>query len=284
VILHRSIALRRTLVIHTGGIGDFLLFCPALKRLAEDGPVELAGNDRDRLNLAVVAGIAENARLLDDFDFGSVFTTPSTQFTRFVAKFDRVIIWMADEDQRIRNALANAGVQDARVHPGLPPKDWNAHASAYYASALGLEDLPPLVLPFESDGFKHDVVIHPGSGAARKNWPMDRFIALADVLQSRGRNVAWIRGPAEEQMKLPATARTIEGASLVTLARHLTGTAQYVGNDSGVTHLAAACGCKTVAIFRDTDAAVWAPRGDSVTVVQEDIWPGIDVVLKSFSS
>ena len=278
MILHRSSRDIRTLVIHTGGIGDFLLFCPCLKRLAEEGPVELAGSDRDRLNLAVVAGIAETAHHIDDFDFASVFTTPTDRFARFASRFDRVIVWMNDPELVIRNAFTNAGVRDARIFPGLPPNDWARHASEYYSERLDFEPLPPLLLPFETDDYVHDILIHAGSGAAKKNWPIDRFAVLADALTAQGRSVEWIRGPAEEQLHIPADARTLQVSSVVTLARHLTGTALCIGNDSGVTHLAAACACKTIAIFGPTDPQVWAPRGDHVTIAAREGWPKLDDV------
>ena len=44
----------------------------------------------------------------------------------------------------------------------------------------------------------------------------------------------------------------------------------YVGNDSGVSHLAAACGAPTVAVFGPTDPAVWMPLGRKTTVVGTD--------------
>ena len=40
-----------------------------------------------------------------------------------------------------------------------------------------------------------------------------------------------------------------------------------MGNDSGVTHLAAAAGAPTVALFGATDPGVWAPIGSRVRVV-----------------
>lgn len=278
MMLHRSSHAIRTLVIHTGGIGDFLLFCPCLKRLAEEGPIELAGSDRDRLNLAVVAGIAQTAHHLDDFDFASIFTTPTDRFTRFASRFDRAIVWMNDSNNEILNAFTVAGVRDVRVFPGLPPNDWTRHASAYYSECLGYEPLPPLLLSFETDDYVHDVLIHAGSGAAKKNWPIDRYVALAGALIDQGRIVEWIRGPAEERLHLPASANTLEVSSIVTLARHLTGTSLYIGNDSGVTHLAAACRCKTFAIFGPTDPHVWAPLGDHVTVISRMDWPSLEAV------
>ncbi|MDZ4860245.1 MAG: glycosyltransferase family 9 protein [Candidatus Hydrogenedentes bacterium] len=279
MIVQRSSSKTRTLVIHTGGIGDFLLFCPCLKRLAEEGPVSLAGADRDRLNLAVVCGIAEDAYLLDDIEFGSIFSTPTSRFEKFVAQFDRVVVWMTDDGGQIRRALLSAGVSDVRVYAGLPPKDWQLHAGAYYSESLGYKVLPPLVLPFEDDGFAHDAVIHAGSGSGRKNWPIENFVAVADALEARGRNVEWILGPAEAGLEVPHAARVIEVVSVVTLARHLAGTALYIGNDSGVTHLAAACGCWTVAIFSVTEPEVWAPRGERVSVVCGEAWPAVNQVI-----
>jgi ADP-heptose:LPS heptosyltransferase len=42
----------------------------------------------------------------------------------------------------------------------------------------------------------------------------------------------------------------------------------YVGNDSGTTHLAAAVGCATVALFGVSDPVLWAPRGRLVRLVR----------------
>jgi ADP-heptose:LPS heptosyltransferase len=56
----------------------------------------------------------------------------------------------------------------------------------------------------------------------------------------------------------------------------------YVGNDSGVSHLAAALGVPTIAVFGPTDPTVWAPLGPKVAVVapQDDApWPAVDNVF-----
>jgi ADP-heptose:LPS heptosyltransferase len=101
-------------------------------------------------------------------------------------------------------------------------------------------------------------VIHPFSGSARKNWPLDRFRKLAARLPMP---VRWCAGPEE----------SLEGATrfddLYDLGRWLAGARLYIGNDSGITHLASAVGTPVVAIFGPTDPEVWAPRGDRVCVV-----------------
>lgn len=275
--LHRASGDRRTLVIHTGGIGDFLLFCPALLRLREEGPVVLAGY-RERLNLAVVAGIAEDAHDLVDTGFESVFSEPNNALRRFLAPFDRAVVWMKD-DGTIARSFEACGVGEVRVFPGLPHEGWSRHASEYYAEQLRMTDLPPFRLPVEPAETDHDVIIHPGSGGARKNWPMERFVDVAQRLTEHGRTVEWVRGPAEERFCYPPGAQFVETPVVVSLARVLAASHTYIGNDSGATHLAAACGCQTVAIFGPTDPAVWAPRGERVAVAHEEPWPDVMDVM-----
>ncbi len=93
------------------------------------------------------------------------------------------------------------------------------------------------------------------------------FEELARRLEGRGMSVAWIQGPAEEGLRLPAGARAWRNLPLPALAAALSRCALYAGNDSGVTHLAAASGCPTVALFGASDPVVWAPRGRRVRVV-----------------
>jgi len=117
-----------------------------------------------------------------------------------------------------------------------------------------------------SGGF---VAIHPGSGGRAKRWPVERFAELARALPCP---TVWLLGPAEDD---DMEARRLgQGVGVVahelplpTLAGLLATCRAYVGNDSGVSHLAAAVGAPTVALFGPTDPAVWAPRGDRVAVL-----------------
>jgi len=87
------------------------------------------------------------------------------------------------------------------------------------------------------------VLLHPGSGSVRKNWPMDRFQGLARRLRAdTGRTVIWLAGPAEEERgTVPTGAETVlTGLSLVEVAAACALAEAYVGNDSGVTQMAAA--------------------------------------------
>jgi hypothetical protein len=267
----------RTLVIHAGGIGDFLLAAPALAALAKESTIELLGQ-RDRLSLGVAMGFARVAHDFDTVDFHSVFHEPSARLTAFCAGFDQAVVWMRDEDGSIRRGLEAAGISKVSCFPGLPPEDWDRPASAYYAECLQVraEAMPRIGALAETGP---PLLVHPGSGGRHKNWPLDEFVRVVRRLSTRERPVGWILGPAEEGLTLPAGAHLVYRQSLVGLARLLAGARLYIGNDSGITHLAAAAGCPTVAIFGPTNPVVWAPRGSYVRVVQAVPWPVPEQVI-----
>lgn len=112
------------------------------------------------------------------------------------------------------------------------------------------------------------VVLHPGSGGRRKCWPGTSFAALARALEAEGFAVAVAFGPADRDL-IPAFAglRTIVDQPLRRLAALLAGAAAYVGNDSGVSHVAARL-CPTLALFGPTNPEVWRPLGPRVAVLR----------------
>ena len=117
--------------------------------------------------------------------------------------------------------------------------------------------MPHIDCPRHDGGF---AVIHPFSGSAKKCWPLDRYRELARRLEVH-MPVRWCAGPEET---LPDAVRIDD---LYELACWLATARVYIGNDSGITHLAAAVGTPVVALFGPTDPRIWAPRGDRVRIV-----------------
>ncbi len=130
------------------------------------------------------------------------------------------------------------------------------------------------------------VAMHVGSGSEAKRWPLENFLALArQWLQADNVRVILITGPAEENWvrrpPQPLSRSTGEGLGwglpvvihldsppLTTLAAILSKCSLYLGNDSGITHLAAALGVTTVALFGPTDPQIWGPRGEHVSILR----------------
>jgi ADP-heptose:LPS heptosyltransferase len=121
------------------------------------------------------------------------------------------------------------------------------------------------------------VVIHPGSGGAHKCWHLDNFLSVARILKKEGVEVAFLFGPAEaERFREPAIAgiraagKLLTNLSLAEVLGVLGCSRGYIGNDSGITHLAAAVGIRTVVVFGPTEPAIYGPLGPAVTILQSD--------------
>ena len=125
------------------------------------------------------------------------------------------------------------------------------------------------------------IALHPGSGSPRKNWPIKNWIQLIDdlLVDPIRRQVMVVGGEADEQEiaqvreRFADRVRYIVNRPLRRLAIQLSN-AQFVGNDSGISHLAAAAGARCLILFGATDPKVWAPQNDNVELV---IAPGKDL-------
>lgn len=270
--------MERILIVHTGGVGDFICALPALQRLSESATLEIAGIP-ERAALAVAAGIATTAHDLERVGFHSAFSSPSDTLRGFAARFDRALVWMADPEGILAKNLHRAGIPRVQCCAGIPPKTWDRPAAMWYAAGAEVTITLPTRFAFGSSELIADVIVHPGSGAATKNWPLARFEAVALALERAGWRVSWCSGPAEADAAVPGTA--LPPMSLGALARALTAARLYIGNDSGITHLASAAGCPTVAIFGPTNPSVWAPIGPATRVVRGRPWPEVIAVLEA---
>lgn len=187
------------------------------------------------LDLLGLPEVAAPARLLTD-----------------LAGFDSIISWYGSQRPEFRAALPGAVFLDA-----LPPPGGSTHCADFFARQVGAA-MPARSRVTVHPVFETRAVLHPFSGSRRKNWPLPRYRELAQRLACP---VEWCAGPEES---LPEARRF---DNLYELATWMAGSRVYVGNDSGITHVAAAAGARVVAIFGPTDPAVWAPRGPHVRIL-----------------
>ena len=120
-------------------------------------------------------------------------------------------------------------------------------------------------------------MIHPFSSSPKKCWPLDRYRQLAARVKIP---VRWLAGPEEH------LAGAVHIDDLYELACWLAAARVYIGNDAGITHLAAAVGTPVVALFGPTDPRIWAPRGPHVHVIAKPALEDITVeeVLDSLTN
>jgi len=112
----------------------------------------------------------------------------------------------------------------------------------------------------------------------KKNWPTENYLQLAERIRFIHPLLS-VLGPAEVDLQAVFKARAIttvsnlelgELAAIAHLARY------FIGNDSGVSHLAASAGARGLVIFGPTEPEQWRPLGD-VRIIRKQPLAGLMV-------
>lgn len=117
------------------------------------------------------------------------------------------------------------------------------------------------------------VAIHPTSARVTRNWPKEKFLQLAGIIQQKGYEPILIPGTAEKQNWEGYGFEVASFANLDLLARYLFESGYLIGNDSGLGHLASALGVPTLTVCRRKAwANMWAPSFNRAVVVTPSSW------------
>ncbi|HXN47021.1 MAG TPA: glycosyltransferase family 9 protein [Bryobacteraceae bacterium] len=243
----------KRLIIRPGGVGDCILALPAMESLRATTTEVWAAS----ANLPLIR-FADSLRSIASTGLdllGIPDRDPPPGVLDALARFDSIVSWYGARRPEFRASVAGLPFRFLDALPDRP----GVHAADFYLRQVSPDSGPAIPRiacpPTDPAAF---VAIHPFSGSAKKNWPLERFSELARRLDVP---VRWSAGP-EEPLE---DAERFD--SLYDLACWLRSARLYIGNDSGITHLAAAVGTPVVALFGPTDPSIWAPRGDRVSVV-----------------
>jgi len=271
---------RPILVLAAGSLGDAIVTLPALQTLQDLGPVTVAGTLPYQLLGPSTLGIQKVIQLDEVLQTGKTTENFSEAFLFFKSGWEAATINWTSGDTPLRTPRFM--FDDFLCRPRPAHLFWNAVVEAAHPGSV-FPDRPLLKNPealrttgkkiLVSFSLASPLVIHPGSGSRAKNAPLDLFRKMAEAASIDGRKVLVVWGEAEADRKTEiqgafeglANVKVLqEPLSLPDLAGILTAAALYVGCDSGVTHLANACGTPVFALFGPTDAQVWAPPGAQV--------------------
>lgn len=215
--------------------------------------------------------------------------TVAPRLSQLLSDCEAAVGWLRDRDGVLEGTLRQLGVRSVCLATPVPLR--GVHQTRRFWEVLGnrheLEKpVPCLTLPAAlmeaaarqlrtlgiSDA-DHLVLCHPGSGSLHKCIRPETMAAVISRLQQAGYRPAIVSGPADGQAVAGLMQRgmphvpVIEQPTLPTLAGMLARARLFLGHDSGVSHLAAAIGTPTVALFGPTDPSQWAPLGDHVSVI-----------------
>jgi len=295
------------LAIHPGALGDVVLFGHVLRAMGSARTLVAGGEKATLLaGLGCVErGLAFDALPMHEAfganePCGAGGTPAPRRLSEWLTGHERLVSCFAADSPAAQTKLAAlAGVTVARFLPVRPPADFPNHLLELWGDLLGVDvTLRPTPWPVpptwreQAKATLHgrDVratpdagqtpaprglaVLHPGSGGRAKCWPMERFAALSRRLARAGIRVAWSLGPVELDSwptdlltDLRRNHVVFDNTPLPLLAGLLAHAAVFVGNDSGVAHLAAAVGAPTVALFGPSNPTHFHPVGPTVRVI-----------------
>lgn len=271
-----------TLIYHTGALGDFITSLPALSlwRLQHPGHhVVLLGKPRFGL-LAQDSGYIDETRDIDNPIQSKLFNDNLTDNTLhdLLGGFQSALLFCNEDSPLLKNCRRI--IPNVIQHSPFPKNRMHIidyHLSLFDASIIANSPHYPIIKPSPaallqaSDILRNSdsvIALHPGSGSRSKNWPIENFLEIAGDFRNKGYTIAWDTGPADEiNFSLPGEDLHLNNVPVSTLAGVLSQCRLYIGNDSGVTHLAAAVDCPTIALFGPSDSHVWAPRGNTVRII-----------------
>lgn len=298
-----SATVSNIVVLRPGALGDVLvvreLLC-WLKRMFPGVPVTLAAAGR-RGELLRQPGLADACMDWDNAAFSWLFSSDSVQTPpeALVSLFQNNSLVLAYLDLCGKQAVAFQQRLSALASPlflYLSPSrpdsgeemfigSWLVHKARRYCEAQQLRMTDRRVKGRPQDVFitvpdnKPDtgmLVLHPGSGSARKNWPLDRFKEVGERFlredSSLIRKICILSGDADgclgfELASALPVAEHLHQPELPEVAYCLGNASLYLGNDSGISHLAASVQTtdgyqpRVTVLFGPSDSSIWGqPR------------------------
>jgi heptosyltransferase-3 len=275
----RGESIERVVVVFPGALGDLLLALPALRliRARHAGAWLTLVVGGPLVGLARLAEVAEDVVSLDGADAAGLFG--GEHLPSWLAERPTLYSWLGGGDPALRTRVGRVtrAAHFYRVEQGPGER----HVASEYIRALGLVPASPEPLPAQirppasslaSDLLAHlpatVLAVHAGAGSRAKRWDNAGFVQVANWWRSSGGAAVIIAGPAEAgeaPMLGPPEARDWP---LPDVAALLAGAALFLGNDSGISHLAAAVGTPGVVLFGPTDARRWRPLSPTVVALQ----------------
>ncbi len=258
---------RTILVIRPGALGDTILTLPVLDTIQAENPdaiITFLGNRayRDLIPSNI------DFQAFDDREWLWLFYPEEANPPADGRHFDRAYVILNQSEDVILN-LKRAGTETLQSCASLP--DHGRHVVEHLHAALGLT-VPhprPYLTRLACEPRSETIWVHPGSGGKAKCAPLAMLMALATELSTitgwkpvitAAEEDAFLHELADWKQIVESEGMTVlEKRPLLELCNELGRSRLFLGNDSGISHLAANLGIPSVVYFTITDPAQWGP-------------------------
>ena len=275
------------LIIHQGALGDFVVTFPILKALRTTIS-RLDGICRSSFGrMAVDLGVLDASYPLESARFASLYTNRiDPKVVTLISSYRSILLFSFSELLEKSMKKIN-GPQVFRFLP-WPDMSQKNHITEFIARQVRNSNLlskearrrfSRALFHLKGDAKRKRrsgarAIISPGAGSVKKRWPLERFMMVAAELKKRGLQPSILLGPAEVDLESvlqhspQSQLKVVKTRTFQELITILESAVLYIGNDSGVSHLAAFLSVPTLVIFGPSDPDQWRPFGDHVRIVK----------------
>lgn len=286
----------KTLIIHPGALGDVLLSLPAILRTKD-----LYKTDIHLCSQPQIAHLLKQLSIINDYsDINSAFWLSlyadnlSDAWIDFVSSFTQVYYYSSKPNLVNTSSLASicsgfkviSTIPSEAIHVAsyrlrqIDPQMHKAQAQRLSVSDELLEHVKQLLRSKCHKKEQKIAVIHAGSGSQSKNIALPIFLNTAKYLiDTKGCFVVFLTGPAElselinridDFCKKTQHACHLHCLPLIEVSAILAVSDLYIGNDSGISHLAGFFASKLIVLFCVTDPILWSPLSANITIIMQD--------------
>lgn len=299
----KTVRPKTVLILHAGALGDCVLTLHLIRAMqaAWNQPAVTMAARSPIARWAYRRGLLAEARSLDDLGAHLLYqpdTDVPGQLVRFLQSLDRIVSFLGGPDDPVTVRLQTVCTGEVIAIDPRPTEVTlraGRHITQQWARDLGhcgypvsteIEDCVVLV-DHEKRVRQRNLIArlgaaagrmalcHPGSGGLDKCCPIEALEEVVTNLVKNGWAVAWMIGPDEIERfgqdytrRLEDSAPVIYEESVERAADLVCGADLFIGQDAGMTHLAALAGVRTVALFGPTDPRLWRPLASCCWVVR----------------
>jgi ADP-heptose:LPS heptosyltransferase len=282
-------SIKNILVVRSDRFGEFLLNIPAIRALKENFP-------ETKITLAVSAEVKELAGTIEQADEVEIWGEDFRKSLR-QRKFDICVVMNPAKEAHLAAFLAGIPVRvgynrkwgflltkkiaDNKALGLKHEVESNLELVSLIGAktidkSISLEKLPE----YSNPEYRGAIAVHPFTSDLVKQWPLERFMELAERIAQEFKSKVVLVGRAGDAVTVPfGVIDLINRTSLVELAQILKQCRLLVTCDSGPMHLAEAVGTPVVALFRNDlpgkTAARWGPRLAHSIVIENNNLPNI---------
>ena len=256
------------LLIHLGGLGDVCLSESAFLSLSTHFGKAITALGYTRF-LSLFEDYFAQVRSVEERRWLFLFSGQAPGLA-----WQRIILIGKDRSGDFRTRLTPLAC-DPLIFIDMYPEKESMHVEEYQLSQLlayGIPSQKKEVEPNHADR----VILYPEHSRGKRKWPYNNFLALFEMLNSRGVDTILLEAPDVES----AARDSLRFEHLKDTAAYLSKGGIFVSNDSGVAHLAGVCGLTTITLFHDQRSDVWHPRGKNISIACDVQPAGVEEVLE----